>query len=79
MSFKGRQRRCEADTRCISRWIRLLFGRELEFDHMLILWDQLFANDFSQETVDMICVVMILILRWQCKLSSFDGLDVAER
>lgn len=51
------------------KWIRLLFGREFEFDEVLSMWDVIFAEDPSLEIVDLICLVMILRLHWDCKLS----------
>ncbi|KAI9862684.1 MAG: hypothetical protein M1813_004180 [Trichoglossum hirsutum] len=47
------------------RWIRLLFGREFPFDELLALWDSLFAEDPALELVDLICVSMLLRVRWQ--------------
>jgi TBC1 domain family member 5 len=52
-------------TKC-SRWIRLLFGREFKLCELLMVWDVLFAEDPSLELVDMICVAMLLRIRWQC-------------
>ncbi|KAF4636678.1 hypothetical protein G7Y89_g1410 [Cudoniella acicularis] len=49
------------------RWIRLLFGREFPFDELLALWDTLFAEDPGLDLVDMVCVAMILRIRWQRK------------
>lgn len=49
------------------RWIRLLFGREFPFDDVLSLWDHLFAEDPTLDLVDLICVSMLLRIRWQCK------------
>ncbi len=49
------------------RWIRLLFGREFTFDDALSLWDILFAEDPTLNLVDLICVSMLLRIRWQCK------------
>lgn len=51
----------------IRRWIRLLFGREFPFEDLLALWDKLFAEDPDLELIDMICVSMLLRIRWQCK------------
>lgn len=51
------------------RWIRLLFGREFPFDDVLSLWDSLFAEDPALELVDLVCVAMLLRIRWQRKLS----------
>lgn len=50
-----------------SRWIRLLFGREFPFHELLALWDTLFAEDPALELIDMVCVAMLLRIRWQCK------------
>ncbi|KAH8595701.1 rab-GTPase-TBC domain-containing protein [Bisporella sp. PMI_857] len=47
------------------RWIRLLFGREFPFEELLELWDTLFSEDPALELVDMICVAMLLRIRWQ--------------
>jgi TBC1 domain family member 5 len=47
------------------RWIRLLFGREFPFDELLMLWDSLFAQDPTLDLVNMICVAMLLRVRWQ--------------
>lgn len=49
------------------RWIRLLFGREFAFDDVLSLWDVLFAEDPTLDLVDLICVSMLLRIRWQRK------------
>ncbi len=49
------------------RWIRLLFGREFPFDDVLSLWDILFAEDPALDLVDLICVSMLLRIRWQRK------------
>lgn len=46
------------------RWIRLLFGREFDFDNVLALWDVIFAEDSSLEIVDHICLAMLLRIRW---------------
>ncbi|KAI9785204.1 MAG: hypothetical protein M1839_000842 [Geoglossum umbratile] len=47
------------------RWIRLLFGREFPFDELLALWDSIFAEDPALGLVDLICVSMLLRVRWQ--------------
>lgn len=49
------------------RWIRLLFGREFPFDEVLSLWDILFAENPALDLVDLICVSMLLRIRWQRK------------
>ena len=50
------------------RWIRLLFGREFPFEEVLALWDVLFAEDPALDLVDLICVSMLLRIRWQREL-----------
>lgn len=49
------------------RWIRLLFGREFPLDHVLTVWDVLFAEDPTLDLIDLICVSMLLRIRWQRK------------
>lgn len=49
----------------LTRWIRLLFGREFSFDETLLIWDLLFANGLRATLVDHICVAMLLRIRWQ--------------
>ena len=50
------------------RWIRLLFTRELPFDGCMALWDCIFAEGVS-DIVDLVCVAMVLRIRWQRKMS----------
>ena len=47
------------------RWIRLIFGREYNFDDLLTIWDVIFAEDPTLEIVDHICLTMLLRMRWQ--------------
>ncbi|KAK2594117.1 hypothetical protein QQS21_008172 [Conoideocrella luteorostrata] len=47
------------------RWIRLLFSREFPFHQLLVLWDTMFAVDPSLELIDLICVAMLIRIRWQ--------------
>ena len=49
------------------RWMRLLFGREFSFEGVLTLWDALFAEDPSLNLVDLVCVAMLLRIRWECR------------
>ncbi|GAM82404.1 hypothetical protein ANO11243_003830 [Dothideomycetidae sp. 11243] len=49
----------------LMRWIRLLFGREFPFDDVLPMWDIIFSEDSRLESVEMICLVMILRVRWE--------------
>lgn len=46
------------------RWLRLLFGREMNFKDLLKLWDALFAESLHVEIIDMACVAILLRLRW---------------
>lgn len=52
----------------VRRWIRLLFGREFPFEDLLALWDILLAEDPALDLVDMVCVAMLLRIRWECKV-----------
>ncbi|KAF5865058.1 hypothetical protein ETB97_005623 [Aspergillus alliaceus] len=49
----------------LTRWMRLLFGREFPFEDVLILWDFLFSEGLRPELVDYVCVAMLLRIRWQ--------------
>ncbi|EGD84139.1 hypothetical protein H112_07833 [Trichophyton rubrum D6] len=49
----------------LTRWIRLLFGREFPFDDVLAVWDLIIAEKVRASLVDMICVSMLLRIRWQ--------------
>ncbi|KAK6605580.1 WD repeat domain-containing protein [Botrytis cinerea] len=53
------------------RWIRLLFGREFPFVDLLSVWDTLFAEDPELDLVDLICVAMLLRIRWQLMESNY--------
>ncbi|KAK4507786.1 hypothetical protein PRZ48_001521 [Zasmidium cellare] len=55
------------------RWIRLLFGREFDFDNVLALWDVIFAEDTSLELVDHICLAMLLRIRWHLLDADYNG------
>ncbi|KAM3579718.1 hypothetical protein VKS41_007802 [Umbelopsis sp. WA50703] len=45
------------------RWIRLLFGRELDIDSLLLLWDAIFAEDPSLNIVEYISLVFLIRIR----------------
>ncbi|KAL4921033.1 rab-GTPase-TBC domain-containing protein [Aspergillus aurantiobrunneus] len=49
----------------LTRWMRLLFGREFPFQDMLVTWDLLFAEELRLELIDFVCVAMLLRVRWQ--------------
>lgn len=53
-----------------SRWIRLLLGREFPFEQLLELWDALFAVDPTLDLIDLICVAMLIRIRWDCEQKS---------
>lgn len=48
------------------RWIRLLFVREFPLEELLEVWDRLFAEDPNLQLVDLMCVAMLLRVRWEC-------------
>ncbi|CAI6088749.1 unnamed protein product [Clonostachys chloroleuca] len=47
------------------RWVRLLFSREFPFEQFLVLWDTIFAVDPTLQLIDLICVAMLVRIRWQ--------------
>ncbi|KAF4218534.1 hypothetical protein CNMCM6805_008058 [Aspergillus fumigatiaffinis] len=49
----------------LTRWMRLLFGREFPFQDVLSLWDLLFAEGLRSELIEFTCVAMLLRIRWQ--------------
>jgi TBC1 domain family protein 5 len=51
----------------LSRWIRLIFTRELPFPCALRLWDAVFAEDPGLGILDYICVAMLLLIRNECE------------
>lgn len=55
------------------RWIRLLFGREFDFESVLTLWDVIFAEDPTLEIVDHICLAMLLRIRWHLLDSDYNN------
>ncbi|KAI5295693.1 hypothetical protein KEM52_000518 [Ascosphaera acerosa] len=48
----------------VTRWLRLLFGREFPFTEVLSMWDMLFAEGLRLELLDYVCVAMLLRIRW---------------
>ena len=57
------------------RWIRLLYGREFPFEDILALWDTLFAEDPELDLIDLVCVAMLLRIRWQRERSILKNLE----
>ncbi|GES66145.1 TBC domain protein [Aspergillus terreus] len=49
----------------LTRWMRLLFGREFPFQDVLVMWDVLFSEGLRPELVEFVCVAMLLRIRWQ--------------
>ncbi|PLB33218.1 GTPase-activating protein GYP6 [Aspergillus candidus] len=49
----------------LTRWMRLLFGREFPFQEVLVVWDRLFAEGLRSELVDFVCIAMLLRIRWE--------------
>ncbi|KAJ5551503.1 hypothetical protein N7535_000551 [Penicillium sp. DV-2018c] len=49
----------------LTRWMRLLFGREFPFDDVLMMWDLLFAHGLRSDLIDFTCIAMLLRIRWQ--------------
>ncbi|KAE8349852.1 rab-GTPase-TBC domain-containing protein [Aspergillus coremiiformis] len=49
----------------LTRWMRLLFGREFQFQDVLIVWDFLFSEGLRPELIDFVCIAMLLRIRWQ--------------
>lgn len=46
-----------------SRWLRLIFTRELPFSAALRIWDGVFAEDPGLQLLDFICIAMLLLIR----------------
>lgn len=56
-----------------SRWIRLIFTRELPFSVAMRLWDGIFAEDPGLQLLDYICIAMLLLVRNECELGLKPG------
>ncbi|PWY91076.1 TBC domain protein [Aspergillus heteromorphus CBS 117.55] len=57
----------------LTRWMRLLFGREFSFQEVLVIWDRLFAEGLRPELIDFTCVAMLLRIRWQLLSADSSG------
>ncbi|PYI07301.1 RabGAP/TBC [Aspergillus sclerotiicarbonarius CBS 121057] len=57
----------------LTRWMRLLFGREFAFQDVLLIWDRLFAEGLRPELIDFVCVAMLLRIRWQLLSADSSG------
>ncbi|KAK5800668.1 hypothetical protein VI817_002880 [Penicillium citrinum] len=57
----------------LTRWMRLMFGREFPFDDVLMMWDVLFANGLRSELVDFTCIAMLLRIRWDLLKADYTG------
>ncbi|KAK2737974.1 hypothetical protein FQN57_007328 [Myotisia sp. PD_48] len=49
----------------LTRWIRLLFGREFPFEDVLSMWDLMIAGGLKSLVVDLVCITMLLRIRWK--------------
>ncbi|XP_071943506.1 TBC1 domain family member 5-like isoform X2 [Antedon mediterranea] len=45
------------------RWVRLLFGREVILQDLLVLWDAIFSDSATLDLVDYIFVAMLVLVR----------------
>lgn len=62
-----------------SRYIRLLFTREMPFNSAMRIWDGLFAADGRlDELVQYVCVAMLLRIRHLCEHSVWPSLECIE-
>ncbi|KAJ5156224.1 hypothetical protein N7492_009027 [Penicillium capsulatum] len=57
----------------LTRWMRLLFGREFPFDEVLMMWDLLFAHGLRSDLVDFTCIAMMLRIRWDLLRADYSG------
>ncbi|KAF3386153.1 TBC1 domain family member 5 [Penicillium rolfsii] len=57
----------------LTRWMRLLFGREFPFEDVLEMWDLLFAHGLRSDLVDFTCIAMLLRIRWQLLAADYSG------
>ncbi|KAL1961365.1 hypothetical protein VTO42DRAFT_93 [Malbranchea cinnamomea] len=57
----------------LTRWIRLLFGREFPFRDVLLMWDLLFAENLSLSLIELVCVAMLLRVRQQLLESDYSS------
>ncbi|KAJ5492766.1 hypothetical protein N7539_001512 [Penicillium diatomitis] len=57
----------------LTRWMRLLFGREFSFEEVLEMWDLLFAHGLRSDLVDFTCIAMLLRIRWQLLEADYSG------
>lgn len=48
------------------RWYRLLFGREVSFGDLLILWDAIFSDDFK--LIKFLPAAMVISVRQKSEL-----------
>ncbi|KAJ5609804.1 hypothetical protein N7528_010371 [Penicillium herquei] len=57
----------------LTRWMRLLFGREFPFDEVLLMWDTLFAHGLRSDLIDFTCIAMLLRIRWDLLKADYSG------
>lgn len=57
----------------LSRWIRLLFGREFYLPNVLQLWDALFVDGTSLALIDYLFTAMLIQIREPCELYTINN------
>eukprot|EP01103_Thecamoeba_quadrilineata_P004704 TRINITY_DN1449_c0_g1_i4.p1 TRINITY_DN1449_c0_g1~~TRINITY_DN1449_c0_g1_i4.p1 ORF type:complete len:347 (+),score=55.69 TRINITY_DN1449_c0_g1_i4:413-1453(+) len=55
------------------RWIRELFSREFNLDHVLVIWDGIFAHANNMEIIPFICLIMLIRIRPQLLNEDLNG------
>ena len=61
----------EAQLYC-TKWLRLIFSREFQFDDVLLMWDVLLAADASLYLMDYVCCAMLLRKRSAIMASDYN-------
>lgn len=62
----------------ISRWLRLLFGREFALQDLLLLWDAIFGEGDDFGLINYVVVAMLIRIRDKCKRSTVKCLRYQE-
>ncbi|KAI1949763.1 hypothetical protein LOZ57_002240 [Ophidiomyces ophidiicola] len=57
----------------LTRWLRLFFGREFSFEDMLSVWDLLCSEAFRPTFIELVCVAMLLRIRWHLLSSDYSS------
>lgn len=59
----------------LSRWLRLLFGREFSLPDLLVVWDAIFAAGRHFQLTNYIVVAMLTQIRQTRRLKSMHNCD----